>query len=307
MSFAHPLWLSALVIPISLAFLVWTKRGHRVLLPFDHGQQGSDALLGVAVNLAEMLPALLLGVAIFLAAGPRKTSIPEEEREVTNVLFCLDVSGSMRAAIPGARRSTRYDAAMSAIGDFTRYREGDAFGLTAFGNEVWHWVPVTKDTSAIRLATPFLKPEKLPYWMSGTMIGKALESCRKVLNRQEDGDKMIVLVSDGQSGDLYGGAAGQIGRQLKADGIVLYAVHIGGTAAPAQLHGLVGPTGGRVFAAGDSQALTQVFKHIDSMAVAKMKRANAEPQDWFLPFALVGLAALGLYTLSLLGLRYTPW
>lgn len=307
MSFAHPLWLAALVVPVTLAFLVWTKRGHRVVLPFDHGKQGSSPVLGATVNLAEMLPAVLLAIAIFLGAGPRKTSIPEEEREVTNVLFCLDVSGSMRGAMGGARRSTRYDAAMTAIGDFTSYREGDAFGLTAFGNEVWHWVPVTKDTSAIRLATPFLKPGKLPYWMSGTMIGKALQSCRDVLNRQEDGDKMIVLVSDGQSADLNGGAAGEVGRQLKADGIVVYAVHIGGTAAPAQLHSVVTPTGGQVFSAGDTQALTRVFKHIDSMAVAKMKRANAEPQDYFLPFALVGLGVLALYALSLLGLRYTPW
>ena len=188
MSFAHPLWLAALVLPVTLAFLVWTKRGHRVVVPFDHGEQSSGAALGFTVNLAEMLPAVLLAIAIFLGAGPRKTSIPEEEREVTNVLFCLDVSGSMRGAMSGgARRSTRYDAAMSAIGDFTRYRDGDAFGLTAFGNEVWHWVPVTKDTSAIRFATPFLEPGKLPYWMSGTMIGKALQSCRDVLNRQEDG------------------------------------------------------------------------------------------------------------------------
>ena len=78
MSFAHPLWLSALVIPISLAFLVWTKRGHRVLLPFDHGQQGSDALLGVAVNLAEMLPALLLGVAIFWPLARAKPRFPKK-------------------------------------------------------------------------------------------------------------------------------------------------------------------------------------------------------------------------------------
>ena len=42
---------------------------------------------------------------------------------------------------------TRSDKAIEAIKEFTTYRKGDAFGLTIFGSDVLHWVPVTKDLS----------------------------------------------------------------------------------------------------------------------------------------------------------------
>ena len=44
---------------------------------------------------------------------------------------------------------TRYDASMKAIDEFLKIRQGDAFGLTFFGNNVLHWVPLTSDPSAV--------------------------------------------------------------------------------------------------------------------------------------------------------------
>ena len=68
---------------------------------------------------------------------------------------------------------------MAAINDFLDYREGDAFGLTFFGNSVLHWVPLTSDVSAFRCAPPFMRPDQIPSWFGGTEIGKALLACRK--------------------------------------------------------------------------------------------------------------------------------
>src|SRR6185503_14700649 len=104
-------------------------------------------------------------------------SSTERERQMTNIQFCLDVSSSMTSPFGSG---SRYDAAMDAISEFINQRKGDAFGLTIFGNEVLHWVPITKDVSAIKLATPFLRPEKMPYYFGGTQIGKALEECQKL-------------------------------------------------------------------------------------------------------------------------------
>ena len=39
----------------------------------------------------------------------------------------------------------------------------------------------------------------------GAEIGKALLACRRRLMKSEDGDRMIVLISDGYSSDLSGG------------------------------------------------------------------------------------------------------
>jgi len=136
-----------LLIPPLLLVWVWRRRGRSVVLPFDHGQQKSGRWLKAILDTAQSLPALLLAVAIVLLAGPQQFSEPKTKRALTNIEFCVDISGSMTARFG---EGTRYDASMKAIDEFLDFREGDAFGLTFFGNSVLHWVPLTTDTSAIR-------------------------------------------------------------------------------------------------------------------------------------------------------------
>ena len=84
---------------------------------------------GSRTDTAESVPALILAVVIVILAGPQQLSEPRLKRALTNIEFCVDVSGSMNARFGDG---TRYDASMSAIDDFLDYRDGDAFGLTFF-------------------------------------------------------------------------------------------------------------------------------------------------------------------------------
>jgi Ca-activated chloride channel family protein len=202
---------------------------------------------------------------------------------------------------------SQYDAAMEAITDFTGRRKGDAFGLTIFGNEVLRWVPLTRDLSALRLAAPFVRPENLPRHFSGTEIGKALLHCRQTLIRQEEGDRLIILLSDGRSADLGEARSRRIGRDLAADRIIVYCIHIGHGGPPADLYTVAAATDGRVFEVSDPQGLQVVFAHIDSMQPARLKPRGTLAVDDFGPYALAGMALLAGYVLSLWGLRYTPW
>lgn len=304
MSFAYPLILLVLVLPLLMATWEWTRRGPNLVLPFDHANVRSGRLLGRFVAMANLLPALLLAVTILVLAGPQRLSNEERERELTNIQFCLDVSGSMTSPFGEA---TRYDAAMEAINQFTTFRKGDAFGLTIFGNEVLHWVPITKDVSAIRLATPFLRPERMPTFFGGTQIGKALEECRKVLINRPEGDRMIILVTDGFSYDLGNGRALEVATQLAKDKIVVYTIQVANEPLPDEMRTIASLTHGETFAAGDPAALGTVFNHIDQMQAARFKPPTRDFADLFAPFALVGLIATGLHVLTLLGLRYTPW
>ncbi|MCA9069193.1 MAG: VWA domain-containing protein [Planctomycetaceae bacterium] len=305
MTFGHPQYLWLLIVPALLGLVNFRLKSHSVVMPFDHVQTQGRRWLPALARLAQFLPVLLLAVAILLLSRPIQSAMPEQERELTNIEIVLDVSGSMTS--PYGEES-RYDAAMKAINDFTQERKGDAFGLTIFGNEVLRWTPLTKDTSAIRSATPFLRPEMLPYHFGGTEIGKALVFSREMLLRRgEEGDRLIVLVSDGESADLYGNRSRTIGEELAASEIRLYAIHIGDGAAPEDLWNLTRPTGGQVFAANNPQALAAVFGHIDQMQTVKMKPVATQPVDVFGPFATVGLVLSGAFFFSLFGLRFTPW
>ena len=304
MTFGHPEFLLLLAIPLLIGVWELTRRYPRVALPFDYGQQRSGRWLGHLASFAGLLPAVLLAVAILIFSRPLRTAEPKQERQLTNIEFVLDVSGSMTSPF-GA--GSQYDAAMAAIEQFTGRRRGDAFGLTIFGNEVLRWTPLTTDLSAIRNATPFLRPESLPEHFGGTEIGKALTFCGTELPERGEGDRLIILLSDGESADLGSLRSRQIGGQLAEDRIVLYAIHIGDGPPPGDLYELVRPTGGQVFAANNPESLATVFGHIDQMQPVKLKPAASQQVDAFGPFAWAGLAVLGLLQAALFGVRYTPW
>ena len=163
--FNYPAALLALVLPLALLLrALWRSPARAVALPLDHARRprrGWSWLL----TLGESFAPLLLALAILLAAGPLQLSVPQTRRSLTNIEFCLDVSGSMTADMSGgggfydtAVGNRRYDVCMRAINEFLDFREGDAFGLTIFGNQVLHWVPLTSDASAFRCAPPHPPP-----------------------------------------------------------------------------------------------------------------------------------------------------
>jgi Ca-activated chloride channel family protein len=302
--FAYPWLLLLLVIPVLLLARVWRRRRSHLVLPFDYSRSQRGRWLGVPVNLAESLPAVLLGVVILILAGPQELGAPRSRRALTNIEFCVDISGSMTAKFG---EGNRYDAAMGAINKFVDFRKGDAFGLTFFGNNVLHWAPLTTDVSALKCALPFMQPHRVPPWFGGTEIGKALLACRKVLIEREEGDRMIVLVTDGMSADLYGNRATEIGEQLKESGIVVHAIHIAETTIPGDIVNLISMTGGEVFGVDDPQTLEAVFQKIDQMHQTEMVQLAPETLDWYTPYAIAGLSLVGLITTGLFGLRFTPW
>lgn len=305
MTFAYPYLLLVLALPIFLIVFQWRNHVSPLALPFDYQDTKHAKWLARLLNLVNTIPALILAVAILLLAGPRRFERPKSEREMTNIQFCLDVSGSMVTPFGG---KDRYEVAMESLNEFLTYRKGDAFSLMVFGGHQLRWVPLTTDVSAFRFAAPFLHPSTLPPWFDGgTYIGKALKQSEKYLITAEKGDRMIILLSDGQSFDLFDGNDVKIAQSLKENNITVYTVHIGGGAAPPEVSVISSITGGETFAAGDPAALQAVFRSIDAMQQAELKRLTPDPVDYYYPFVVTGLSLAGVYLLTLFGLRYTPW
>jgi Ca-activated chloride channel family protein len=309
MSFHHPQLLWLLALPVLWGFWQWVRRGHPLVLPFDHGQQRDGRWLRRLVNLAGTLPAVLLAIAVLMLAGPRQPAPPLDERLLNNIIICLDVSGSM--GMPFGRNGSRFEAAVEATQQFCSFRKGDAFGLTIFGSEYIHWIPPTKELSAISNATKYVRPNNMPPWMGGTLIASALRGCRNELVRLAEGDRAVVLITDGGSGDFANGGDRIVAQELADQKIRVFSVLIGtddsGGAGAAGLYTLAATTGGKVFSAGDHAALDTIFHEIDGMQKAKFKQITADWVDDYTPLAVAGLAAALLLEISLLGLRYTPW
>lgn len=334
MTFAHPWVLLLLVVPAAIVALEvlrglgggpggsgWRWAG-RVVMPMANTREKPRRWLERGLALATVLPAVVLAVVVCVLAGPRRIEPPRQERVLTNIEIVLDVSGSMMTPIQSGGQPagfirfgddseptgpTRYTAAMESIREFCERRSGDAFGLTIFGNKVIRWMPLTKDLAAIRNATPFLNPAKMPPSMHGTEIGKALRFAAGVLRQQPEGDRLVILVTDGFSSDLQGNAALEVAQELAGDRIVVHAVCIGSDQPPQQLSDVVVPTGGQVFGAGTPGALSGVFAHIDRMQPSRLKPREPLTVDHFRPFVFAGLAILALHGLCLWGWRWSPW
>lgn len=311
MSFAHPWVLLAILIPgaiVAWEVLRTGGSGRAVAMPFDHARARVRKWLPGLLTAAGLIPAIVLAAVVVILAGPQRLGPPGQERVLTNIELVLDVSGSMSSPIGYAKAgASRYTAAMEAITAFTSRRKGDAFGLTIFGGEVVRWVPLTRDLSAIRNATPFLDPATMPGPLNSTRVGHALEYTREVLAKQESGDRLIILITDGFSSDLEGPAAAAVASGLNAEHIVVHAINVGDGPAPDQLYAVVTPTGGRVFDARDQASLNSIFAHIDAMHPTKIRPKEREPVDFFTPLALGAAVMLGVHVLCLLGFRYTPW
>jgi Ca-activated chloride channel family protein len=306
MTFTYPAVLLLLAIP---ALLLWALpfRGAGIVAPFDHRLPTSPRerrrarWLGWLLGAAECVPALLLAAAILILAQPQTLQQPKAARTLTNIQLVMDVSGSMGVG-------DRYGMARDAIRDFVDAREGDAFGFTIFGSHQIRWVPLTKDIDAIKNALPFADPRRQPMHMGGTRIGAALRYCRdSMILESEPGDRVIVLVSDGASSDLGDGQVEDVSNELKDANITLFHIHVAEDAIPQEVVDIAEATGGRAFEATDRVSLARVFRHIDAMKPARYIPQGTVPMDYFFPFALAGLACLGLHVLALFGVRYTPW
>jgi hypothetical protein len=281
------------------------------VLPFDHVRQRRGWFLGVPVLVANCLPAALLAVAILLLARPLTYAPPRAERELSNIQIVLDTSLSMREAYglqDGAAPYTRFDGAMDAIETFLTAREGDAFGLTIFSRNFLHWVPLTQDTSAIRLARTFIAPELFPdeLW-GGTYIAKALDGAIAPLTQHAEGDRMIILITDGEGMDIVKGGEREVISKLNRYGIVVFAISLNEAGVAPGLDNIARETGGQTFTALTPQALQVVFQRIDQMQKVQIRATEPQVLDYLDPFLPPALGLLGLQLLVLFGLRFTPW
>ena len=354
MTFAHPPWLLLLVFPLALGFWSVRRQGGGLKMPFDHHKHPSRRALAIVLRGVELLPAVLLAMAVLLIARPQTMRVPEQDRIATHITVCMDVSGSMGV---GLGEQNRYESAAAAIESFTHAREGDAIGLTLFGSWPLRWVPLTKDLQVLRNALAFANPRNQPRGMGGTMIGSALTYCADNMQREaarldgtdtrpksadqllhdraaerlfrsvsldapakrrdfdsdggagrDSSDRLLILVSDGVSGDLNGpDQIDLLSRQLSDAGITMYHIHIGSDSIPAAVSSIARATGGDAFLATNSDGLRLIFNHIDQMEPARFRPNASVPVDYFEPFVLIGIIALALYALSLLKWRYTPW
>ena len=165
---------------------------------------------------------ILAGLCLLIvaAARPRFGVFYEEvTRRSADVFVLLDVSRSMLAAdVP----PSRLERAKSDIRDLLTKLGGDRVGLIAFAGAAVVKVPLTTDQQFFTLELDQIDSESAP--KGGSLIGDAIRKAMSSMERLQDRDRAIVLITDGEDHDSFPDRAAE---DAAAEDIRIFTVGLG--------------------------------------------------------------------------------
>jgi len=232
---------------------------------------------------------------------------PQQGRQM---MLAVDVSGSMSEPdmMLGNQVVQRLSAAKAVLADFLDRRAGDRVGLLIFGERAYTLTPITADLTTVRNQ---LTDSEVGLAGRDTAIGDAIALAVKRLREQPEGQRVLILLTDGVSnaGVLQPLRAAEL---AKAEGVRVYPVAFGGDGGmslfgvqiaagddpvdEATLRRIAELTGGRAFRARNTDELAGIYAELDRLepitAAGEAVRPYIERYAWPLALAML-LGGLG--------------
>lgn len=225
MEFGSPKWLNALaLIPLMALLLVYGARQRRRELIRFTGARMSDPLAPGRSWRKGLLKALLrLGaftlLVLALARPQFGSQLVKMERQGIDLVIALDVSVSMLAE---DMKPNRLERAKQEIIDLIGGLRGDRVGIVAFAGDAFVLCPLTVDYNAALMFANTADVDIVS--KQGTAIDKALETSLGLFGEDNQADRAIILVTDGESHD---GDPVEAARSGQERGIRVYTIGIG--------------------------------------------------------------------------------
>lgn len=197
-----------------------------------------------------VLALLLIGLALTRPQWGFKWE--EVQHRGLDIIVVLDTSKSMLAA---DIRPNRLQQAKWAVRDFVHNLKGDRIGLIAFAGSSFLQCPVTVDYAAFTMMLDDLYAGIIP--RGGTAIAQALETAADSFEDNNEADKVIILITDGED---HEGDPLEMAEKLKDENIRLYSIGVGtpeGELIPAKGGGYVKDTQGRVVKSSINETLLE--------------------------------------------------
>ncbi len=223
--FAHPEYLYALYLLPLLAVGYWfifklrqrdltrfaDYKMHNILIP---GFSRAKGFLKFGIFLFSS--ALLI---ISLANPQVGSKITEVKQTGIDVFILLDVSLSMKAE---DIKPNRLERAKLQIANLISRLRGDRIGLIVFSGDAYIQIPLTTDYSAANLFLSAVDFNTVP--QPGTAIGPAISMAVKSFNYQQNTEKAIVVITDGEEnqGDPIEAVKEAVSKNIK-----IYAIGLG--------------------------------------------------------------------------------
>lgn len=235
-------------------------------------------------------------------------------RESIDIVIAIDVSPSMLAEdfqIKG-RRTNRLEVVKAVAKNFIAQRSNDRIGLVIFSGHSYILSPLTWDHDWCRNRLSEVQAGMIE---EGTAIGSGLATSVNRLHESKAKSKVIILLTDGvnNAGQVTPEAAAKVAKTL---GIVVYTIGAGTRGGPVPcpvtdetgqrtyenisidldenlLSQIAVKTGGRYFAATDTEGLTAIFERINKMERTALSSPQYQQYQELYPlFLMIGLILL---------------
>lgn len=258
------------------------RPGRALRLPFYHDLPGvAEGRHASASAWRQAFAWLAWSLLVVAAARPQWLGEPiQVPLAGRDLMLAVDVSGSMAQADYrlNGRDATRLDVVKAVAGKFIERRVGDRLGLVLFGSRAYLQTPLTYDRQTVR---NLLDDSVIGLAGRETAIGDAITLAVKHLRQQPEGNRVLILLTDGTNtaGNVAPLAAAKIAAKA---GVRIYTIGIGGGPLgvntpfgmlmqqasdldPATLKGIAKTTGGRYFQATDTARLEQIYDELDRL------------------------------------------
>ncbi len=223
--FAHIEYLYALaIIPVLILLFILTRiNRNKALAAF--GQK--DIMEQLMPNVSKRRPIIkfiiwmiaISAIIIAIARPQFGSKLKTVKREGVELVIALDVSNSMMAQDIEPNRLERAKRAISRLIDNL---SDDKIGLIVFAGDAYTQLPITTDYASAKLFLNAVTTDIVP--RQGTAIGAAINLAKNSFSPQFEGNKAIVIITDGENheDDAVGAAT-----EAAENGIIVHTIGMG--------------------------------------------------------------------------------
>ncbi|WP_341220238.1 VWA domain-containing protein [Polaribacter atrinae] len=234
----EPIYFSLLIIipamiVVFLLVLWWKKRTQKKFADLN-------LLQNLAPNTSTFksvlkLVFLLLGITFLVIAlvNPKMgTKLQTVKREGVDIVFALDVSKSMLAEDIAPNR---LEKAKQIISKTIEKLGSDRVGIIIYAGNAYPLLPITTDHAAANMFLQNANPDMVS--SQGTDINGALELAKTYYNNDEQTNRFLIIISDGED---HQEETKQVAQTLTEEGVKIYTIGVGlenGSPIPMRVNG----------------------------------------------------------------------
>lgn len=234
----EPIYFSLfIIIPIMIAIfllVLWWKKSTQKKFT------NSELLAKLAPNTSVFKSVLkftflLLGLSFLIISlvNPKMgTKLQTVKREGVDIIFALDVSKSMLAKDIAPNRLEKSKQIISRIIDKLG---SDRVGIIIYAGNAYPLLPITTDHAAAKMFLQNANPDMVS--SQGTAINEALDLSKTYYNNEEQTNKFLVIISDGED---HQEETKQKAQDIANEGVKVYTIGVGtekGGPIPIELNG----------------------------------------------------------------------